>query len=218
MNRPRPSAYLLGLSLLVAACTNTAFPSQNSSSGSVMSAVSSHTDLQTYEGQAVHFQYPPVLTLTDRGPSVTLAHSVPYDHPDPCDMKGDGKRLAQLTDFSMTMSVMPGSLPFLMGHASSLISFEDGMPKTESGFVDSVAYGPHTGYKVTMGVEGCGEQTYYFPLSTTQTLVISRPLVSELQPIVDPAVRQKILAMPGVMFPEEAESIFGQIVASIRLP
>ena len=87
--------------------------------------------------------------------------------------------------------------------------------KLEPGFIDVINIGSLEGYRITQGVEGCGEYTYYFPITTEVTLVVVRYFITELNPItVD---YEKFLNLPDVISPIKEEKLFNQILSTFQL-
>jgi hypothetical protein len=74
--------------------------------------------------------------------------------------------------------------------------------------------GSMNGFKVSPGVEGCGENIYYLTISSTKTLVIHDNFVSELNSIS--ADTKTYLSLPGIITPNQKEVIFSRILSSIK--
>lgn len=194
-----------------------------------------------------NFIYPTTLTLTKNGgfedgtgvnDSITLTHSIPYKHTDPCDFKGDKAQLENLTDFKISMRMFNTDLKTVMqenegsyvmdnffkgdipvtaldADGSPISEYESSIAQTGSLPKDSSKESSLIGYKVTSGVEGCGRDNFYFPMSEQQTLFINRPFISEFSSIVTDG--QKYLNLEGVIKPEEADKIFNNILSSIKV-
>ncbi len=193
-----------------------------------------------------NFTYPTILTLTKDGgfedgtgvnDTITLTHSIPYKHTDPCDFKGDKAQLENLTDFKISMRIFNTDIKTMMqenegsyimdnffngdipvtaldADGSPISEYESSIAQTGSLPKDSSKESSLIGYRVTSGVEGCGRDNFYFPMSAEQTLFINRPFVSEFSPIVSDG--QKYLSLDGVIKPEEADKIFNDLLSSIK--
>lgn len=164
----------------------------------------------------LEFSYPQTLTLEKNTYAVTLTHSIPHEHPNTCDFKGDAKPLKNLTDFSASfkffakpMAVVIKSNP--QSYLASQIT-SDGQLTLSPGTIDSYEAGKLKGYKVTEGVEGCGQYLYYFPISSHETLLVTRAFVPEFNSINGQAATN--LKLPGIIPPAEAETIFKAILES----
>jgi hypothetical protein len=160
-----------------------------------------NSDTKTYSNTDISFEYPALLSLKEDGNKVTLSHSVPYKHPDPCDFKGDAPELDKLTDFSTTFTVVAKNL-------------KDTQADNFVWQYESVKVGSLDGYKGESGIEGCGLHTYIFPISQYKTLVVKRPYVTEFNPII--ADYQKYLNLPNVILPAQADEYFSKILLSLK--
>jgi hypothetical protein len=151
--------------------------------------------------------------------SVTLKHSIPFEHKDFCDLKGDGPLLNELTDFEMTIELINENFAITVMDEESdyfvlnYLLFDK--LRIEPGFIDEINIGSlEKGYRVTSGVEGCGVYTYYFPVDSEYTLLVKRPFVYDLNSINEKS--QENLKLPGVISPVEAEQLFNQIISTFR--
>lgn len=164
-------------------------------------------DWKTYANKkyAFEFKYPSVLSETQKGETVTLSHSIPYKHPDPCDFKGDEKTnrpkmLDRLTDFDISFSVVNQNL-------KDLVQSTD-YPGWEYVSKNPYMLGSLNGFKVSQSIEGCGKDVYYFTLSATKTLVVNRTLTE---------FNQGISILPGVITPRQSDDFFERIVTTVTL-
>ena len=178
-----------------------------------ISETSSSTDpaanvqIKKYIGSDFSFQYPAALQALQNNATVTLTHSVPYKHTNPCDFKGDGPKLDALTDFSMTIKVVPQSVKDYLQSS--------GWPDWNYVSQNPFTLGAWSGYHIAPGAEGCGEDLYYLTVSPNQTVVITHPFVAEFAEIN--GNHQKYLGLPGVIAPTTSEAYFSQILASLKI-
>ncbi len=171
------------------------------------------------ERQGYELQYPKgTIAVSEVGSRVIMTHAIPLEHPDPCDFRGDAPRSKTLTDFEVAMEVISGSLKeaFVANESDYLVSnfLVDDKLRTEPDFIDEVSLGSLKGYRITMGVEGCGEYTYYFSVAPRKVLLVKRSFITELKPIV--ANYQEYLKLPGVISPSEEERLFNEILSTFR--
>ncbi len=161
-----------------------------------------HTDSQ----YGITFQYPSLISMVQDGESITLSHSVSYKHPDPCDFKGDAPSLDKLSDLKVSFKVVNQNLKDFV--QSSTYPGWDYVSKNpfKSGSV--------SGFKVSSGIEGCGEYIYYLTISPTKTLVIHRGYIAEFNSIN--GNYQKYLSLPGIVTPNQEEEIFTKIISSLN--
>jgi hypothetical protein len=82
------------------------------------------------------------------------------------------------------------------------------------GFIDEFELGSLKGYRITSGAEGCGWYQYYFPLSSKNTLLVTRNFITEFKPIIKD--HKKYLELPGIIPPDKEEKLFKQILSNIR--
>lgn len=158
------------------------------------------SDWKTYTNtnQGYSFQYPKKLSLSISDDTVTLSHSIPFEnHDGGCDLKGDSELSKTLTDFNLSINIVSG--------------------KVNQSYVDgSYSGGMLNGKWSYMGAEGCGQTNYYFPITGDRTLIVSKHEIQMLSPVVTPDIREKILAVPGVISYEEAKVILDQILSTFK--
>jgi len=179
------------------------------------------TNWDTYrnEGQGYELQYPEgIIAISEIGPRIVLAHAIPLVHPDYCDFRGDAPPLRTLTDFEVSIEVVSRSLreAVIANESDYLVSgfLVDDRLRIEPDFIDEVSIGSLKGYRITMGVEGCGEYTYYFPLTPRNVLVVKRTFVTEFKPII--ANYEEYLKLAGIIPPDEEERLFNSILSTFR--
>lgn len=174
---------------------------------------------KTYSNSSFEFTYPSVLTVKAQEGSVSVDHAVAYKHPNVCDFKGDAPDLEQITDFSVSLKVFDSGLKETMraNEVEDFVSthFQGDTITIEPGYIDEANIGSLRGYSIAGTFEGCGRYDYYFPLSDNKTLLASRTIVTEFQPIS--ADYQTYLKVPGVIPPTEEESFFRMIISSFKV-
>lgn len=178
-------------------------------------------DWKTYRNEEYGFEikYPEdVIKLTERNEGIALSHSISFEHPDPCDFKGDAPVRKELTDFGIGIGVINKNLreTIIARESDSFVSgfLLDNKLKIEPGFIDGFNLGSLKGYRITSGMEGCGNYTYYIPLDSKNTLLVTRGFITELSPIISDY--QKYLQLPGIITPEKEEKLFNQILSTFR--
>jgi len=166
------------------------------------------------------FTYPPTLTISQDATSTTISHSLPFIHPNPCNFAGlTQENIPELIDFHVTFSLENHPLidtiidqhgvPWFM--ANHVI---DSSLQISPGFIDPVTIGSLSGYKITQGVEGCGNYTYYFSLGTSRTLVVIREMIPQFSGAV--ADVDTYLALPGVIKPDQEDYLFARILSTFK--
>lgn len=197
--------------------TSTNRPVQESASEATTTA---YGDWKTCSGTSFEFKYPPVLAVSQRDGFVILSHGVVYPHPNLCDMKGDAPPQSEVTDFQLFLKVFDQDLhSTLEARKENYILenkdfFENGTFKVSPGIIDSFTTGSLSGFSMTMGVEGCGGVTYYLPVTSTKTVVISRPWVPEFNAI-GTEYQKKYRNLPGIILPAQEEALFMGILSSL---
>ena len=177
---------------------------------------------QTYRNEEYGFElkYPDdIIDLSKNNGSITLVHSIPFEHNDPCDFKEDKPALKELTDFKVTIELLNKSFAETVMDKETnyfvlkYLLFNE--LKTEPGFIDEFdADYLEKGYRITRGAEGCGEYTYYLPVDSEYTLFIKRPFVPELNQT--DANREEYLKLPGVITPDKGDQLFFQILSNFK--
>jgi len=171
------------------------------------------------EEHGYEVKYPKnIITISKQGNKIILVHSIPFEHPDPCDFKGDAPPLKELTDFRVTTEVINRNLreTLMLRESDYLVSnfLLDNKLRVELGFIDDISTGTLNGYRITSGVGGCGIYSYYFPLTRERTLVVQRSFIPEFKPIT--LDYQKYLKLPRIIPPDKEEKLFDQILSTFR--
>lgn len=178
---------------------------QLSNSQPIVNEETDHGKVVPYSDASVSFEYPSVLHLETKGADITLTHSIPYKHPNPCDFKGDAPPLDRLIDFNTSIKIVHQSVKDYIQSS--------GWPTWDYVSKNPYSHGSFTGYRVTTGVEGCGQDLYYLTISPNKTLVIVRPFVAEFASVN--ADYQKYLDLPGVIVPDKATEYFSKLLSSL---
>ncbi len=176
---------------------------------------------KVYKSDEPEFEimYPERISVLEEEERIVLRHSIPFEHSDPCDLRGGELPLERLTDFEVSIQIVNQSLSETVmatqgaDFASSYLRGDE--LDTVLDFIAKVGIGSLKGYRVTLGVEGCGTYTYYFPLNVKSTLFVRRSFITEFTPIV--ADYQKYLSLPEIIPPAEEEELFNQILSTFRL-
>jgi len=172
-----------------------------------------------YADNSIEFEYPDnIISVAKNGDKVSLSHSLSYKHNDFCDMKGSGTVLNRFTDFNVSLRLVEKGMEGALDETQGFLTkdyFANGTFKLSPDFVDSFNVGTLKGYQITSGVEGCGNYTYYFSLSSTKTLVVIRAFVPELNPIN--ANNKTYLNLPGVIIPDQEIELFTKILSSLKV-
>jgi len=162
-------------------------------------------DIKTYSDGVISFEYPSVLSVQKKGNVVTLDHSLAYTHHSACDFKGDAPALDRFTDFSLSFEVVDVSVKKYIELA--------GWPDWEYVAANPFRSDSFSGFKISPGVEGCGEDIYYLELSSGKTLIIKHPFVAELTT----GDAQRYLGLPGVLLPNKSKEFVSHIITSLRI-
>ncbi len=166
------------------------------------------------------FTYPKILTANSNAQSVTLHHEVPFVHHDYCDFKGEGDTtINTLTDFNVNFHTENKGVVDTMKLESPYIpqeNFVNGEVVPSPGFIDVYEAGNLKGYRIFEGAEGCGQTTYYFPISNTKTLVIKEELITVFTGAIDIENKSAAEAVPGVLNREKSTEIFESILKTLK--
>lgn len=176
--------------------------------------------LENYSDASVEFKYPPVLEAKQKDGDVAITHSVVYKHTEPCDFIGDAPVKEKIYDFGVYVSVLDANLKDAIiknEHSDFFVKefFENNTLKLAEGYVDPISAGTLNGFQITNGVEGCGQFTYYFPVSSAKTLVINRPFITELSGVVGNL--ETYLNLPGIIAPEKEKEFFNTILSTLKV-
>ena len=125
--------------------------------GCVSSLSADQYQWKTYESLDFEFKYPDVISVKKEGEKIILLHSVPYEHPDLCDLRGKSQALADIVDFSVSFEIIQAQITTI-----------DGTP---------IKLGNLQGIEVFNGAHGCGTRDYYLYINGSRILKITRKLV-----------------------------------------
>ena len=176
-------------------------------------------DWQTYKNDQYEFKYPSKVILTENKNQIVLNHKIPYENHGSCDMKGDSKTYPTLDDLNMAIKVIDNPLVKTVQTLSPYLTEENFVGDSlviSPGFIDEYKNGVLRGFSIYEGAEGCGDRKYYFPVTTTKTLVITNEQVQMLSGIIEASIRNEVLKVPGVISREENEKIFNQILSTLK--
>ncbi len=171
--------------------------------------------LKTYENSDFILNYPAKLSLTESSGKIVLEHQIPYKNSGDCDMKGGSESFNYLTDFKVSFEIFNGTVKQAVLKNSPYMPSENyagDTLKISPGFIDSYQIGNFSGFAILEGAEGCGRVIYYFPVSDGKVLIVDRANIQALSSIIVKEKRDEVLAVPGVITPEENEKIFGQVL------
>lgn len=186
------------------------------------------TTWTTYKGlhadEEFEFKYPSdILKLDAKDDAITLRHSTPLRHVNPCDERDNPTTLDNLTDVDITMQFLQGNLGDAISKneppefLSEYFYYSD--PGYQDlrlipGFIDFIDIGSLHGYRITSGIEGCGVYTYYFPGLQTGRILIVKRTYGELTSLGTES--QKYRTLPGVILPDEEEKIVHGILSTFK--
>ncbi|MCX6702017.1 MAG: hypothetical protein NTX96_02365 [Candidatus Zambryskibacteria bacterium] len=185
--------------------------------------ISIDENIKTYTNSSlgISFDYPKTLTVSATGEMITLHHEVPFTHHDYCDFKGEiDTTINTLTDFNVSFRVQNKGLVDTMKSFSPYIPPENFVNNTvvvSPGFIDSYSVGKLKGYKIFEGAEGCGQTTYYFPISNSKTLIVQEELITVFTGAIDIENMDKALAVPGVINKEKSTEIFESVLKTLKI-
>src|SRR3989344_2083433 len=173
------------------------------------------TDWKTYQNEYYSFKYPPTLSVMVRDYSVTLMHSVPYYHSDPCNVRYGGY-INDLVDFSASLQLLNLNLKdSVKDNDNFLLKYFKGDDlELKPDYIDEFSVGSLKGYSIFDAVEGCGEIIYYFPLSQDYTLRVTQSVTAIIE-----AGRGVDLPhrFPDIILPEQQNRFFEGILSSFQL-
>ncbi|MES2213524.1 MAG: hypothetical protein V4473_01625 [Patescibacteria group bacterium] len=181
------------------------------------------TTVTRYSSSAVgvSFTYPKILEVGTTGNIVDIHHSIPFEHHDYCDFKGEATTtVPTLTDFNVAMQVVSKNLIDTMHSQSPYIPEENyinGEVVESPGFIDSVTYGELKGFKIFEGAEGCGQTTYYFPVGNQKTLVAKQEFITIFSGAIDADQGRQALLVPGVISKEREAEILNSIFTTLTV-
>lgn len=146
------------------------------------------------------FLYPNNLSMA-KGISggVIISHRVPYSHIDTCNANGQAQQQTGVTDVNLSFKVVASAIA-------------DAMAGSAPSDITAYQTGTLSGYQVFSGSSGCSSYTYYFPITSKQTLVVNRVLPSQLNPI-NPNY-STVSQLPGIISAAKEEAIFTAILNS----
>lgn len=164
------------------------------------------------------FPYPKMLTASTTKEVVILSHDIHLPHPDFCNMKDESLVYERLVDFNISIHLENLGLVDTMKTVNPYIpqeNFQNNEVIESPGFIDSYKVGDLSGWKIFEGAEGCGQITYFLPVSSSKTLVVTQELIPIWSTIIDQSFAEKAKKTDGYIGTSTAESIFEQILKNI---
>ena len=195
-------------------------PSVNTTQTPPLSPQTNNPGWKKYSDISFEFEYPSLISVKQEEGIITLNHSIVYKHNSPCDFKDDAPPLEKLSDFGVSLMVSNKNLKDTVqsneGSDYVVKNFsENNTLKLSEGFIDKFNVGSFNGFQITSGAEGCGRYTYYFPMSSTKTLVVNRSFISEFNPIN--GNYQTYLNLSGIIPPNQEKEFFVKILSSLKV-
>jgi hypothetical protein len=175
------------------------------------------TSTLNYETDNLIIPTPAPMMLRDDGEAVTLYHTVEtFSHTNFCDFKGDQPMTTTLKDFTVNFSfsslpLKEAVLKFGGDYLKNNFKTDDSIIEQE-GFLTKATIGNFSGYKLTQGIEGCGNNQYFFPVKNG-ILIIKKDLVPELTNLN--SQNEKYKAIPSVILPEKAQQLFEEVIKNV---
>lgn len=149
---------------------------------------------------------------------IFLNHRVPsFEHYDFCDFVGDKPIKNTFTDFSVSIEFTDLIINDALVKYGGIFLKEyidiQGKIKEEPGFLEKINFKNFSGYKLTMGVEGCGLEQYFLE-TEGGILVIKKDFIPELTELN--LEKTRFEKLEGVIEKEKAEEIFSEIIENIK--
>jgi hypothetical protein len=96
-------------------------------------------------------------------------------------------------------------------------NFLNGEVVPSPGFIDPFQAGNLKGFAIFEGAEGCGHTIYYLKVSDNKTLIATNDLVTVFTGAIDAESMNAALSVPGVINKNEADSVFNEIMQSVKI-
>ena len=214
---------ILNLLLLIAIFTisacNSTYTLDQDQLDTPIDTSSNNNNPDLYSNNFYEFTYPSqLLKLEEIGgelnTEVSLKHSVDFKHIDDCDMSDNTKMLDDISDFSMTINIESSFEDALKNNFDTvaLEFYSYNTLQVQPGYIDEYTLGAWQGYLITSQVEYCGNYHYYFPITDTKTLVITRDF-SDLVSNFDGTLS----SVSGVIQLDQEQKLFEDILTSLVL-
>ncbi len=179
------------------------------------------TKVSTNRTSGISFTYPQILTVTQKDDQTTVHHEIPFVHHDYCDFKGESTTtIPTLTDFNLNMYTRNENYVTVMKTESPYIpqeNFVNSEVVPSPGFIDTITVGTLSGFKIFEGAEGCGQTTYYFPITNKKTLVVKQQFITIFSGAIDVDQGVEALKVPGVISKEKESEILKDILESLSV-
>jgi hypothetical protein len=211
---PKSARWFVGLGLVIQACSPASSRPATVAAEPKTSTDSRRSVEVSDPGSGLTLTVPWQVTARVDSAGVHLRHEIPYRHVDFCD-ESDGPHtwFDTVVDFAATFELRasaPVACLATMGPELASRVHGDSV-RTDVGYLDAVVIGGRRGYRQLFGVEGCGGAAYWLEFGQG-TLHVHRGSV----PLVTPIYRywRDVLAVPGVLTPAVADSLFEVVVRS----
>lgn len=165
------------------------------------------------------FDYPSNIALTENDLGVSVEHSVAYENSF-C-LAAGAAPASDFKDFNFTLRLESGSVADVAKKVAPEIpanDYEGNALKEIPDVILKAAVGPYESYSVIEGFKGCGTITYFLTVAPGKILVIKGDIPYPFTTVGGASgVAEKVLAVPGVIKPEDSVLILGQMIGSFKL-
>ncbi|TSC74711.1 MAG: hypothetical protein G01um101444_195 [Parcubacteria group bacterium Gr01-1014_44] len=162
----------------------------------------------------IEFNYQDILKVSEKDGVVTIEHSVPFEHYDPCDRSGRNQKSKKILDFYAKITFLPLTPTELF--------VQQVMERNEAGDVKGVkntvrvTYGKLGGFRLYNGEGGCGPHSYFFQLSPENVLRVDRWPAPEFKEMTE-SEKQMRNRLRQIILPEQEEHFFREILTSLTV-
>lgn len=181
-------------------------PQQNKTATSTQTEKNTlSSDFKLYSDDKISFEYPKILSISNEKGAIKVNHAVNYKHENFCDFKGDGGYLNKFTDFNLTLDIVNENTKEYLSKSE--------WPGFKYASENPFRAGDLNGYKISEGIEGCGQNVYYFNINEKKTLVVKNSYIPEYNSINNR--RDEFLAIPGIITEERNDKFLMEILSTI---
>ncbi len=167
-------------------------------------------------------KFPPFVSATATKGGVVFSRGIAYEHADPCDFVGNAPPRHEIADIDITMRIINGGMKSAIDKALGHEGAWKDIVNERGEFVDTVFEselfhaGRYIGHKVSLSVEWCGTDYYFFETKKGRVIVASKSIRPDLLKDSEMYVRLTHELVPPPYSQEDSEKIVRDMMATFK--
>ena len=153
------------------------------------------------------------LKINEKDGVVTIEHTVPFEHFDPCDRTASNQKSKKIYDFYAQISILNKTPTEIFREEVMEVNDNDLVVGVKNSV--RVTYGELDGFRLYNGNLGCGPFSYFFQVGDEKVLRVDRWPASEFREVPEEE-KQMYSRLRAIIMPENEQHIFEEILHSMK--